>query len=186
VFTREFLGDLTPVGRCGIVFVVKELNTSDRSHTYSYAEFRALADLTKKEADGWTKSGVIRAELMPNGKRRYGFNSIVEGIIAKQLADFSSRTLLPNMMEELRKFLKSEKIDLVRLDPDPAAGKLLVQLYTRHSKEVMAGGGVRGVLTYARRFDPRSGSIAKTVFLIIELGAVVLAARTGIERLKAA
>jgi hypothetical protein len=164
---------------------MRETNTSDRSRTFSYAQFRELAGLTKKEADGWTKSGVIRAELMPNGKRRYRFDSIVEGIIAKQLADFSSRTLLPNMMEELRKFLKSEKIDLVRLDPNPAAGKLLVQLYTRHSKEVLAGGGVRGVITYVSRFDPNSKWIGKTVFLIVDLTGVVLAAKTGIARLKA-
>ncbi len=163
---------------------VKETNTSDRSRAFSYAQFREVAKLTKKEADGWTKSGVIRAELMPNGKRRYRFDAIVEGIIAKQLADFSSRLLLPNMMEALRKFLRSEKIDLVGLDPSPTARKVLVQLYTHHSKEVMAGGGVRGVLTYVTRFDANSTWIGKTVFLIVDLRGVVLAARTGIERLK--
>jgi hypothetical protein len=161
-----------------------EPNTSDRSLTFSYAQFRQLAGLTKKEADGWTKSGVIRAELMPNGRRRYRFDSIVEGIIAKQLADFSSRLLLPNMMEALRRFLRSEKIDLFKPDPNPAAGKLLVQLYARLSKEVMAGGGVRGIVTYVRRFDPNSTWIGKTVFLIVDLSGIVLAAHDGIARLK--
>jgi hypothetical protein len=164
---------------------MKETNTSDRSRSFSYAEFREVAGLTKKEADGWTKSGVIRAELMPNGKRRYRFDSIVEGIIAKQLADFSSRLLLRNMMEELRQFLKSQKLDLLKLDADPAAEKLLLQLYTRHSAEVMAGGGVRGVIAYVRLFDPQSKSIGKAVFLIVDLSNVVIAALGGIGRLKA-
>jgi hypothetical protein len=159
-------------------------NTSDRAQTFSYAQFREVAGLSKKEADGWTKSGVIRAELTPNGKRRYRFDSIVEGLIARQLADFSSRLLLPKMMEGLRGFLKSEKIDLIKLDPNPAAGKLLIQLYTRLSKEVMAGGGVRGVITYVSRFDPYSTWIGKTVFLILDLSGVVLAAHDGIARLK--
>jgi hypothetical protein len=164
---------------------MNEMKTFYRSLTFSYAEFRKLAELTKKEADGWTRSGVIRAELMPNGKRRYRFDSIVEGIIAKQLADFSSRTLLLNMMEALRQFLKSNQIDLTKLNPDPA-GKVLIQLYTRHSKEVTAGGGVRGVITSVTRFDrfdPNSTSIGKTVFLIVDLGGVVQAAKTGIARL---
>jgi hypothetical protein len=163
---------------------MKETNTSERSTTFSYAEFRKVAELTKKEADGWTKSGVIRAELMPNGKRHYRFESIVEGLIAKQLADFSSRMLLPNMMEELRKFLKSERIDLLELDLNRAAEKVLLQLSTQHSKEVMAGGGVRGVITYVRLFDPKSKWIGKAVFLIVDLGGIVLAAKTGIARLK--
>jgi len=44
---------------------MNESNTSDRAQTFSYAQFREVAGLSKKEADGWTKSGVIRAELMP-------------------------------------------------------------------------------------------------------------------------
>jgi hypothetical protein len=181
----DFCPNLTPVRGCTILFgVVKETNTSDRARAFSYAQFREVAELTKKEADGWTKSGVIRAELMPNGKRRYRFDSIVEGIIAKQLADFSSRLLLPNMMEELRRFLKSQKIDLLKIDLNPTAKKILVQLYTRHSKEVLAGGGVRGVLTYVTRFDPNSTWIGKSVFLIVDLRGVVLAANNGIARLK--
>jgi hypothetical protein len=163
---------------------MNEPNTSDRAQTFSYAQFREVAGLSKKEADGWTKSGVVRAELMPNGKRRYRFDSIVEGLIARQLADFSSRLLLRKMMEGLRGFLKLESIDLFKLDPNPAAGKILVQLYTRLSKEVMAGGGVRGVITYVTRFDPNSKSISKTVFLMVDLSGIVLAAHDGIARLK--
>ena len=154
------------------------VNTEIRLRAYSYAEFRAVTGLTKKEADWWVKTGVIRAEMMPNGKRRYWFDSIVEGMIARQLADFSSRTLLPNMMAALRDFLASEKVDLKTVEPNPAAAKLLIQLYTRDSQEVMAGGGVRGVITYVKRFDPKSRAIGKTVFLIVDLGGVMLEALT--------
>jgi len=48
----------------------------------------------------------------------------------------------------------------------------------------MAGGGVRGVITYVSRFDPNSKSISKTVFLMVDLSGIVLAAHDGIARLK--
>lgn len=152
---------------------------------FTYAQFRQLTELTKKEADGWVKSGVIRAEMMPNQKRRYLFDSVVEGIIAKQLADFSSRMLLPNMMQELRRFWRSEKIDLKKVYLRPGGEKLLIKLYTRHSKEIAPGGGVRGVVTVVSEFDPTSKEIGKSVFLVVDLNVVVLEAWSRIQSLGA-
>lgn len=154
-----------------------------RTLTFTYAEFRHLTELTKKEADSWVKNGVIRSEMMPNQRRRYRFDSAVEGIIAKQLADFSSRTLLPNMMETLRKFLKSKKIDLMKVDPLPGAPRLLIKLYTRNSDEMVAGGGVRGVTIFVGEFQPESEAIGKTVFLVVNLNGVVLETLTRIAQL---
>ena len=152
---------------------------------FTYAEFRQLTELTKKEADNWVKNGVIQAEMMPNQKRRYRFDSIVEEIIAKQLADFSSRMLLPNMMHELRRFLRSKRINLMSVDPRPAGKKLLIKLYTRHSNEIVAGGGVRGVVTFVGEFEPMSREIGKTVFLVLDLNGVALEALSHIQSLEA-
>lgn len=154
-----------------------------RTLIFTYAEFRRVTELTKKEADSWVKNGVIRSEMMPNQRRRYQFVSVVEGIIAKQLADFSSRTLLPNMMDTLRKFLKSKKINLMKIDPHPGAPKILIKLYTRSSNEVVAGGGVRGVTIFVGEFQPESEAIGKTVFLVVNLNGVVLEALTRIAQL---
>src|SRR5580658_5748490 len=97
----------------------------------SYREFREVTGLSKKEADGWVQNGVIRAELTSNGRRRlYRLDSVIEGLIAKQLADFSSRMLLPLMMTELRRHLRQEKINLVALRHDPSAPKILIMVYT--------------------------------------------------------
>src|SRR5271156_3593815 len=100
--------------------------------TFSYKELRAVAGLSKKEADKWVQSGVIRSEL-PRGHRRrvYSFESLVDGSIAKQLADFSSRELLPKMMDKLRDHLKQQKINLRDFDPAQDHQRELVQIYTR-------------------------------------------------------
>jgi hypothetical protein len=120
---------------------------------------------------------LIRAKLVSNGRRRlYRLDSVVEGLIAKQLADFSSRTLLAIMMTALRKYLVDNKIDLMKLEPDPNAEKILIQIYTRRSKEVMPGGGLRGVIAYVGTFDPKSKFIGKNVYLIIDLIGVIIEA----------
>ena len=77
--------------------------------SFTYAEFRTATGLTKKEADGWVQAGVIQAGPADGHRREYRFGSIFEGIIAKQLADFSSRELLPQTMAALRAFLLNQK-----------------------------------------------------------------------------
>ena len=144
----------------------------------SYREFRGVTGLSKKEADSWVKSGLIRAELASNGRRRlYRLDSVVEGLIAKQLADFSSRMLLPIMMSALRKYLADKRIDLMKLDPNPdPKAKILIQLYTRRSKAMEPGGGLRGVVAYVGAFDPESSLIGKNVYLIVDLTGVLIEA----------
>ncbi len=155
----------------------KTKQTDVRNFVLSYHEFREVTGLSKKEADSWVKNGLIGAELASNGRRRlYRLDSVIEGLIAKQLADFSSRTLLPIMMTAFRQHLAERKIDLMKLPPDPSAEKILIQLYTRKSKEIMPGGGLRGVVAYVGRFDPRSEFIGKNVYLIVDLIGVVIEA----------
>ena len=168
--------DLTAVRRLehnSCMFKVKQ--TDVRNFVLSYREFREVTRLTKKEADSWVKNGLIRAELAPNGRRRlYRLDSVIEGLIAKQLADFSSRTVLPTMMAAFRQHLTEEKIDLMKIPPDPAAPKILIRLYTRKSKDPAYG--LRGVIAYVGRFDPRSELIGKNVYLIVDLIGVVIEA----------
>jgi hypothetical protein len=157
--------------------MIQPKQTDLRRRDLSYREFREVTGLTKKEADGWVKHGLIRAELASNGRRRlYRLDSVVEGLIAKQLADFSSRMLLPIMIAAFRKYLVDNKIDLMKLEPDPNAEKILIQLYTRRSKEIMPGGGLRGVIAYVGTFDPESKFIGKNVYLIIDLIGVFIQA----------
>ena len=164
--------------------MIRPKQTDIRGKVLSYREFRAATGLSKKEADGWVSSGLIRAELASNGRRRlYRLDSVVEGLIAKQLADFSSRTLLPTLMNALRQYLRKEKIDLMKLEPNPSAPKILIQLYTRRSKEIMPGGGLRGVIAYVGTFDPESNFIGKNVYLIVDLISVVVQAWSNIWRL---
>ena len=160
--------------------------TDIRGKVLTYREFRQATGLSKKEADSWVKNGLISAELASNGRRRlYRLDSVVEGLIAKQLADFSSRTLLPIMMAGFRQHLRDTKIDLMKLPPNPRVPKILIQLYTRKSKEIMPGGGLRGVIAYVDRFrfEPRSEDIGKNVYLIIDLIGVVIEAWSNIWRL---
>ncbi len=110
--------DLTALRGCAIILVVIQPKQTDiRGRVLSYREFREVTGLSKKEADSWVKNRLIRAELASNGRRRiYRLDSVVEGLIAKQLADFSSRTLLPIMMTAFRQYLVDNKIDLMKLD----------------------------------------------------------------------
>jgi len=157
-----------------------------RDQVFSYEQFRAVTELSKKEADGWTKSGIIRAELSANGRRRlYRFEAMMEGIIAKQLADFSSRELLANMMKSLRQFLKEQRIDLSKISSDPEGPRVLVRIHTQRSKEIMPGGGVRGVITYVSLFDPSSQLIQKGVFLVVDLTMIAVHAISAVGRLSA-
>ena len=152
---------------------------------FSYRKFREVTGLSKKEADSWVKNGLIRADLASNGRRRlYRLDSVIEGLIAKQLADFSSRQLLPTMMAAFRQHLEEQKIDLMKLEPNPSAPKILIMLYTRISKEIMPGGGLRGVVAYVDRFDPTSKLMGrKNVYLIVDLIGVVIEAWSNMGRL---
>ena len=158
--------------------MIQPKQTDLRRRVLSYREFREVTGLSKKEADGWVKNELIRADLTSNGRRRlYRLDSVVEGLIAKQLADFSSRMLLPIMMIALRKYLADNKIDLMKLEPNPdPKAKILIQLYTRRSKAIEPGGGLRGVIAYVGRFDPESKFIGKNVYLIVDLMGVVIEA----------
>jgi hypothetical protein len=172
-----------PTGVTYIGGMLSRPGTHIRNLIFTYAEFRELTELSKKEADNWVKDGVIRAEMMPNQKRRYRFDSVVEGIIARQLADFSSRMLLPNMMDGLRRFLRSKKIDLLKFHYDPNVPRVLVRLYTRYSGELTAGGGVRGVVTVVGEFDPESKAVGKSVFLVVDISGVFLEALSRVASL---
>jgi hypothetical protein len=154
--------------------------THIRGRSFSYAEFREATGLSKKEADNWVQAGVIRAEPANGHRRRYRFESIFDGIIARQLADFSSRELLGNMMHSLHRFLIQEGINLADILPNPAGQRELVQIYTRKSAEVMAGGGVRGVVSYVRRHSPRPNEIGRAVFLVVDLTLIALEAQSAI------
>src|SRR5260370_37861674 len=96
-----------------------------KTFVLSYREFKKVTGLSKKEADSWVKNGLIRAEIAPNGRRRlYRVDSVIEGLIAKQLADFSSRMLLPTMMAAFHRHLEEQRINLMKLVPDPSAEKI--------------------------------------------------------------
>ena len=165
---------------------VMETSREARGQIFSYEEFRQVTGLSKKEADSWVQNALIRAELSSNGRRRrYRLESMMEGIIAKLLADFSSRELLENMMASLRQFLKDQRIDLSKISPDPSGPRLLVKIHTQRSKELMPGGGVRGVITYVSRYDPSSQRIEKGVFLIVDLTAIAIHAVSAIGRVSA-
>ena len=59
-----------------------------RKRIFSYAQFRKVTDLSKKEADSWVSRGIVLAELSGDGRRRiYGYSSLMEGNIAKQVAE---------------------------------------------------------------------------------------------------
>src|SRR5258708_31983345 len=99
--------------------MIQPKQTDLRRRVLSYREFKEATGLSKKEADSWVKNGLIRAELASNGRRRlYRLDSVIDGLIAKQLADFSSRTLLPTMMTAFHQHLREQKIDLMKLVPD--------------------------------------------------------------------
>jgi hypothetical protein len=166
--------------------MIQPKQTDLRGKVLSYSEFREATGLSKKEADGWVKKGLIRAEMASNGRRRlYRLDSVVEGVIARQLADFSSRTLLPILMTALRKYLVDNKIDLMKLEPNPSAPKILIQLYTRRSKAIEPGLGQRGVIAYVSTFDPKSKFIGKNVYLIVDLIGVFIEAWSNTWRLPA-
>jgi hypothetical protein len=142
--------------------------------TFSYAEFRTATGLSKKEADRWVHAGVIQAGPAEGGRRAYSFASIFEGLIAKQLADFSSRELLPQTMAALRRCLQDEKITMAKIEPNTSGPRRYVQVYTRRSQEIMPGGGVRGVASYVKLYDPSAIAIGKAVFVVVDLTLVAL------------
>lgn len=141
---------------------------------FTYREFRRISGLSKKEADLWTHQGLIRAELSPTGRRRcYTAESVLDGILAKQLADFSSRKLLSIMMKAFHQFLGTEKLRLGNIPSNPGGPRLRIQFYTRVSKEIVAGGGIRGVIPYVGRWEPDSHAVGKSVYLIADLTVMV-------------
>ncbi|MDO8585789.1 MAG: hypothetical protein Q7T82_02005 [Armatimonadota bacterium] len=136
--------------------------------------------MSKKEADNWVSRGTIRAELSGDGRRRiYDFDSLMEGNIAKQVADFASRELLQHMMEGFQKFVDREKLNLDEIPP--IGERRLVKLYTRKSKERVPGGGVRGVVPYVSWFDPsQMNTVHKGVFLVVDLTEMALEVKTAL------
>jgi transposase len=152
------------------------------SQSFTYAEFRRATGLTKKEADRWVQAGVIQAGPAAGHRREYRYESIFEGLIAKQLADFSSRELLPKTMVALRAFLMNQRVSLTRVLDDSDAHRL-VKIYTRRSKELMPGGGVRGVVSYIDWYDPTSAMIGKAVYVVVDLRLVILEALTAVAHL---
>jgi hypothetical protein len=148
---------------------------------FSYQQFRQITELTKREADGWVQRGLIRAELSASGRRRlYTIESLFYGVIAKSLADFASRELLETMMHSLREFFDSEGIELHKVSPNSAGPRVLVRIHTQTSKELMPGGGIRGVVTYVSFFDPLSKWVSKAVFVVIDLTLVAVIVNTRI------
>jgi hypothetical protein len=157
--------------------------SGSRKRTFSYAQFRQITDLSKKEADGWVSRGIIRADLSGDGRRRiYDYNSLMEGNIAKQVADFASRQLLQRMMEGFHKFVDTEKLNLEEIGP--IGERRLVKLYTRKSKESLPGGGVRGVIPYVLWFDPSDITrVQKGVFLVVDLTEMALEVMQALQHL---
>jgi hypothetical protein len=152
--------------------MVKTQRFSD--FVFTYRQFRQITGLSKKEADLWTQQGLIRSELSPSGRRRhYTAESVLDGVLAKQLADFSSRTLLSIMMQAFHRFLAQQKLHLGNIPANPAGPRLRVQFYTMKSEELMPGGGIRGVVPYVKRFEPDSVMTEKSVFLIVDLTQMV-------------
>jgi len=96
----------------------------------------------------------------------------VDGSIAKQLADFSSRELLPKMMDKFRAYLKHEKIDMRDFDPAAICPHRLIQIYTRVSRESVPGGGIRGVVVYVKDLDLDPSVIGKSIYLVVDLNLV--------------
>jgi hypothetical protein len=90
------------------------------------------------------------------------------------LADFSSRELLPQTMAALRKCLQDAKIVVAKIEPNPAAPHRRVQVYTRRSREIMPGSGIRGVVSYVKLYDPSATEIGKAVFVVVDLTLVAL------------
>jgi hypothetical protein len=152
------------------------------TQTYTYAEFRQATGLTKKEADGWVQAGVIQAGPADGHRREYRYASIFEGIIAKQLADFSSRELLPKTMAALRVFLMDHSVSPTKV-LDGSDAHRLMRIYTRRSQELMPGGGVRGVISYIDWYDPTSARIGKAVYVVVDLRLVVLEALNALAHL---
>ena len=155
---------------CYSYYMDQRFEYADRR--FSYGQFRRAAGLSKKEADNWVKAGVVQAGPVNGHRREYRYESIFEGIIAKQLADFSSRELLPKTMAALRTSLQQEGIEITRIPNQPGGRRRLIRIYTRVSKEIMAGGGVRGVITYVGLYDPSSKATGKSVFVVVDLTLV--------------
>src|ERR1700730_4065303 len=150
---------------------------------FSYAQFRAATELSNKEADGWVQAGVIQAGPAQGHRRSYSFESIFEGIIAKQLADFSSRELLPQTMAALRQCLQDAKIAVAKIEPNTSGPRQRLQVYTRRSQEIMPGGGIRGVVSYVKLYDPSATAIGKAVFVVVDLTLVALLTWNAIRNL---
>jgi len=151
---------------------------------FTYSEFRKATGLSKKEADSWVRDGIVVAERAANGRRRlYTLESLMEGNIARKLADFSSRELLSKMMDAFREYVARERISLAKVSPDLNEKRQLVKLYTLKSEELSPGGGVRGVIACVGRYEPRPHWIEQSVFLVVDLNLVAATVLTEISQL---
>lgn len=137
--------------------------------TFTYRQFCELTGLSKKEADTWVRNGLIKTGRHPNGRWRvYRMESVFEGVIAKRLADFSSRELLADMMNALRDYLDTCRITPADLHQRPFE---LLMITTRKTKKLKAGGGVRGVESHVTPFQPGDRRDSNPVFAVVDLGA---------------
>jgi DNA-binding transcriptional MerR regulator len=144
---------------------------------FSYGEIRAAAGLSKKEADAWAARGVIRSRMDANGHRRiYNLQSLTDALLAKRLADFSSRELLDPMLDAIRAFLDRHGADVTDdFSPLPARKKLL-QVHANHSREILPGGGVRGIIPVVAWFNPEEGFRSYGAMLVVDLNSTYLRA----------
>jgi hypothetical protein len=150
---------------------------------YSYKQFRQVTGLSKKEADSWVQKGIVTANRFADGRRNtYTLDSMVEGEVAKQLADFASRELLVQMMKQLRNCLAYEKVSYDGISVDLKQPHFLVRIHTQKSKEILPGGGVRGIVAVVRRYEPSSEGIQKSVFVVVDLTLTMLLVRAAIAK----
>jgi len=86
------------------------------------------------------------------------------------------------MMEQFRQFLRRAKVNLSKIEPDYSEPHQLVKVYTRDSPEIVAGGGVRGVIAYVDWFDPNAKTISKSVYLIVDLTLIAVEVQGAVDR----
>ena len=58
-----------------------------------------------------------------------------------------------------------------------------LQVYTRRSREITPGGGVRGVVSYVKLYDRSATEIGKAVFVVVDLTLVAVQAWAAIRSL---
>jgi hypothetical protein len=162
------------------MFAAVNWSENSRGMRFTYRQFLELTGLTKKEAEVWVRDGVVRTTREPNGWWRvYRMESVFEGIIAKHLADFSSRELLAETMKALRHFLDGQRLTPEKIEKAP---ELKLMIVAHRMRRLKAGGGVRGVAPEVKFYWGRGGP-DDPVFVVIDLVAVAHRIREGIPKM---